>query len=516
LLSFCRDYAQNIGKPVVMPETIGFNDSYSDPTLNDSTAASHISIVAGHFYGSGNYVHTNAINRNKRVWMTEHYIDNTQSDMGNCITIAKEISDAMANRFNAYFWWWVADYDSSVNLVDGNGNIFLNGYTIGQFAKWIRPGSIRVNADYNPSSNVYVTAYRVNGGAVIVAVNTGTSSVSQQFNLQNGNAATFKGYRTSSSQRMSDIGGFSVSSGNFTASLPGQSVTTFVQTSSGGAYKLLARHSGKAMEAGGYGTYNGTQIQQWSYVGGANQQWMITDTGNGYCKVIGVQSGKSLDIDYSSGGTANGTKVQLWDYWNGASQQFRFIPTDSGYYRISPNCATSSCLDVSGISTNNGALVHLWAYSGGRNQQWLVQPVDGTVKLVAWHSGKVLDANGAQTANGTQLQQWTYGGGANQKWTVTDTGSGNYKIIGSQSGRAVDIYRSGTTNGTKVQLWDYNGGSSQLYKFSSTNIGCFRITPNCATGSCLDVSGVSTADGAKVQLWQSGTGNNQKWSVQAP
>jgi len=53
----------------------------------------------------------------------------------------------------------------------------------------------------------------------------------------------------------------------------------------------------------------------------------VTDTGSGYYKIIGVQSGRSLDIDYSSGGTANGTKVQLWDYWNGASQQFNFTAT---------------------------------------------------------------------------------------------------------------------------------------------------------------------------------------------
>jgi enterochelin esterase family protein len=140
-----------------------------------------------------------------------------------------------------------------------------------------------------------------------------------------------------------------------------------------GTKKIIARHSGKAMDAYKQQTGNGTQIQQWTYWGGSNQKWTVSDTGSGYYKIMGVQSGKSLDIDYSSGGTANGTKVQLWDYWNGPSQQFKFAATDSGYFRITPNCATGSCLDVSGISTADGAVVHLWQWLGGNNQQWSFQ-----------------------------------------------------------------------------------------------------------------------------------------------
>ncbi len=283
-----------------------------------------------------------------------------------------------------------------------------------------------------------------------------------------------------------------------------------------GTYKLIARHSGKAMEAYNSGTGNGTQIDQWTYGGGANQQWIVSGTGNGDHKIIGVQSGKSLDIDYSSGGTANGTKVQLWDYWNGPSQQFRFAATDSGYYRITPNCATGSCLDVAGISTSDGAAVHLWQWLNGNNQQWLFQPVDGTYKLIAQHSGKAMDAAGYGTTNGTQIQQWTYSGGSNQRWTITDTGSGNYKIIGVQSGKSLDIYNGNSANQTKVELWDFWGGSMQQFKFTLADTGYYRITPNCATGSCLDVDGISTASGAKVQLWQWLNGDNQKWAVQNP
>jgi glucuronoarabinoxylan endo-1,4-beta-xylanase len=227
--TFCANDAQRIGVPIVMADAVGFDDDMTDPTLNDTTAASHVSIVGGHFYGAGNYVHTNAISKSKRVWMTEHYIANSRTSWTACMTLAKEISDAMNNKFNAYFWWWVYESDTSVNLVSSTGTIYKNGYTIGQFAKWIRPGAQRIAADYNPTTGVYVTAYLVNSKLRVVVVNTNTSSVTQKFQVWNGSVTSLKPYRTSSSENMSGLTSISLSSGAFTATLAASSVTTFVQ-----------------------------------------------------------------------------------------------------------------------------------------------------------------------------------------------------------------------------------------------------------------------------------------------
>ena len=367
----------SIGKPVIMPESWGFNDAYSDPVLNNSTTCNDTTIVAGHLYAGGLNVHQNALNHGKHVWMTEYYFDGP-NDIGACMSLAKSISDCMNDQFSAYVYWWDNDNDTNTVMVLSSGAINKQGYTEGQFAKWIRPGSTRVSTTYNPQSNVYVTAYNVNGNLVIVAINTGTGSVNQQFNIQNSSVATLEGYRTSSSQSMADIGSFGVSGGSFTPSLPGQSVTTFVQTSGGGGgglangtYKLINRNSGKALDAYGANTTNGTQIIQWTYNAGSNQKWTLTSLSTGIYKIIGVQSGRSLDI--AASGTANGTKVDLWDYNGGNNQKFGFSATSSGYYRITPQNATGSCLDVNGASTADGAIVQLWQWGGGNNQQWSPQ-----------------------------------------------------------------------------------------------------------------------------------------------
>jgi len=372
--TFCANNAPAIGRPVIVAESDGFYDNMTDPTLNNSTAASHITIVAGHFYGNGNYVHQNALNHGKHVWETE--INWTGANIGTAMTEAQSISDAMNNQFSAFLWWWIMPNDPA-SFLNGT-SVDIRGYVLGQFAHWIRPGSARVSSTYNPQSGVSVTAYKVNGNLVIVALNTGTGSVNQQFNIQNGSVGSLEGYRTSSSQNMADIGSSGVSGGSFTATLSAQSVTTFVQTSGGGGggiangtYKLVNLNSGLALDATGAQTTNGTQLEQWTYHSGNNQQWTITSLGSSLYQIIGVQSGKSVDI--SNWGTTNGTKVQLWTYDGGSNQKYYFNATSGGYYEISPSHATGSCLDVSGVSKSPGAIVWLWQWLSGANQQWSPQ-----------------------------------------------------------------------------------------------------------------------------------------------
>lgn len=138
-----------------------------------------------------------------------------------------------------------------------------------------------------------------------------------------------------------------------------------------GTFRIVNRNSGKAMDANGNGTTDGTQIIQWTYGGGNNQRWTLQDRGGSQFSIIGVASGKALDVNNSD--TANGTKVQLWTYGGGNNQKFTFAGTSGGYYRITPVHASGACLDVNAASTADGATVQLWSYNGGNNQQWTLQ-----------------------------------------------------------------------------------------------------------------------------------------------
>jgi len=215
--------------PLMMPESESFTTSFSDPALNDSRAVGHIGFIAGHIYGVAPKSYPNAVAKGKEVWMTEHYL--TGSGISGALQVAKEINDSMSvANYNAYVWWWVHDWPQesfSFGLIDANSNVKPAGYAMAQYSKFVRPGYLRYNSTYNPSTNVYVTAYGGSSHHVIVAINMGTSAVSQPFTIQGATLASLTPFQTSPSHNLAQLGAVTVSNGAFTYSLPAQSITTF-------------------------------------------------------------------------------------------------------------------------------------------------------------------------------------------------------------------------------------------------------------------------------------------------
>lgn len=210
---------------VMMPESFQFNFALSDPALNDSTAASHMAIVGGHLYGTTPRAYALAKTKKKELWMTEYFV-NDQS-LGAAISTAKQIHDCMTVAdMSAYIWWFMRN-DAS-GLINTGGTLQKRAYVLGQYAKFVRPGYTRIDATYNPTSNVFVSAYK-GSKVVIVAINQGSSSVSQRFTLQNVSVSSVTPWVTSGSKNLAQGSAITVSGGSFTASLPAQSVTTFVQ-----------------------------------------------------------------------------------------------------------------------------------------------------------------------------------------------------------------------------------------------------------------------------------------------
>ena len=215
--------------PLMMPESESFTTGFSDPALNDSRALPHIGFIAGHIYGVSPQPYPNAVSKGKQVWMTEHYL--TGSGISGALQVAKEINDSMSvANYNAYVWWWVHDWSQesfSFGLIDANSNVKPAGYAMAQYSKFVRPGYSRYNSTYSPSTNVYVTAYGGSSHHVIVAINMGSSAVSQPFTIQGTTISSLTPYQTSPSGNLTQLGAVAVSNSAFTYSLPGQSITTF-------------------------------------------------------------------------------------------------------------------------------------------------------------------------------------------------------------------------------------------------------------------------------------------------
>lgn len=150
--------------------------------------------------------------------------------------------------------------------------------------------------------------------------------------------------------------------------------------------------------------------------GGVNSRGGIA-TGNWF-NVVNVKSG--LCIDAAGWGTTNGTVLQQWACGsNQTNQGWQFQTVNGSVRKVANRGASAEVWDVTGAATANGSPTQLWAYGGGANQQWTpVLRGDGYYQFVGQASGRCLTVAGASTTNGAALQIADCDGSAQQGWKL--------------------------------------------------------------------------------------------------
>jgi hypothetical protein len=143
-------------------------------------------------------------------------------------------------------------------------------------------------------------------------------------------------------------------------------------TVSEGTFIIMNRNSGKSLDV----NTSNNNVQQYSYWGGSNQKWTLTDVGSGYYRISPVSnSGHAIDVEGQS--TDNAANIQTYTYWAGANQQWQFVDIGDGYYSII-NRNSGKALDVYNSSANNGANIIQYDYQGTSNQQWSLISLSGS------------------------------------------------------------------------------------------------------------------------------------------
>lgn len=503
IYNFVKTNCPAIGKPIAMPECIGFNDSYSDPVINDPAAATNFTILAGHIYGGGLYTHTNALAHGKHVWMTEHYISNVRDSITNSLLMAVEINNCMLAQMSAYVWWWVADwYDDDINLVDVNGNIYKSGATIGQFAKFIRPGYYCLGVTNNGTTSI--TAYKdpASSSFVIVAANNSTNPANQTFTLTNfPTIGPLRQWVTSATESLGNHGGaIPVTNGAFDTVLPPWTVTTFVYqppvtnppaisqqptsqfTASNCTTMFAVQAAGGTLPLYYQWLFNGTNIIS----GATNATLVLTGVvpaNTGYYSVIitnvaGSVTSSPASLTINSLGWSNATTIAgatdvttngtlLYAYNNSGSSA-----TVNGVTFIGVNSYTAW---GTGVTLGNGwSATTTSAYAGGSNPPWSNLP--GAYQMIlqggAWNNGGVATVTLNNLAVGHQylVQVWVNdsrsGGTTNRTETLTDA-YGNivtlaYNNTYAQGGVGQYALGTFTASGTNQPFVMNGSASTQL------------------------------------------------------
>jgi glucuronoarabinoxylan endo-1,4-beta-xylanase len=212
---------------LIAAESFNFNRQMTDPLLNDPEVAAEFEIVGGHIYGNGLFDYPLARQAGKEVWMTEHYTDsnNPANAWPNALNVGAELHDVMQANFNAYIWWYIR---RSYGPITDDGFVSKRGYLMSQYARFVRPGYIRVAAS-QPANGVQVTAYKNGPGrVVVVALNETTAVQTVSLDIFGACVTTFDRFTTSETKNAADDGPVTLENRRVTVTLDAQSVTTFV------------------------------------------------------------------------------------------------------------------------------------------------------------------------------------------------------------------------------------------------------------------------------------------------
>ncbi len=204
--------------------------------MNNQKAWANCDLFGTHFYGTTrDWMDFPALEKcGKEIWMTEVYVPNSEANSNDRWPEALQVAENMHNGFvvgnmSAYVWWYIR---RSYGPMKEDGTISKRGYMMAQYSKYVRPEAKRIAATEQPASNVLISAYKNKDGSIaVVAINKGTSAVTQNFSLSGGEKiGEIKGIRSSGSENLATVNGIQVNGSGFSAQLNAQSVTTFVLT----------------------------------------------------------------------------------------------------------------------------------------------------------------------------------------------------------------------------------------------------------------------------------------------
>lgn len=233
LVQFLREHAGSLNTRVIAPESFNYTKTVSDPILNDPAALANVDIIATHLYGTPftnfPYPLFKQKGAGKELWMTEVYHPDSTSSADlwpQALDVAEHLHHAMVDaEFQAYVWWYIR---RSYGLLREDGRLSKRGACMAHFARFVRPGHVRIEATATPAPNVHVSAYQGGSSIVVIAINKTTSPVSQQFTLKHSTASRISSWLTDASRTVARQGTTGMSNGSFTVTLPARSVTTLV------------------------------------------------------------------------------------------------------------------------------------------------------------------------------------------------------------------------------------------------------------------------------------------------
>lgn len=126
---------------------------------------------------------------------------------------------------------------------------------------------------------------------------------------------------------------------------------------------------------------NGTNVIQYPYKGGINQQWYINYNGDGTFTLYS-KLGNNYVLDINGGSNSDLANVQIWTNNNSDAQKFKIFYTSTSTYAIMAKSSNyEKAVVTHGYGCAKGDNVNQYTYSGHWNELWILEPVSKNINM---------------------------------------------------------------------------------------------------------------------------------------
>lgn len=208
--TFARD---GLAARIIIGEDETWSEDLAADALADPAAARAVNIVAAHGYLGGIRAFPRAAVAKKTIWQSEvshnHANDPTIADgLAWARTVHACLTEADASAF--LYWWFVSRRDNGGALVILNpadpARYLLNKrlFTLGNYARFVRPGYVRLDCDANPAPGLFTSAYKEPGAGrfVFIAINAGDAPLPLRLSARGFRIAALTPYVTDDARNL--------------------------------------------------------------------------------------------------------------------------------------------------------------------------------------------------------------------------------------------------------------------------------------------------------------------------
>ena len=408
-------------------------DRYFKVFKADPDAWKYSSIMATHEYPTVIKAYPEIQAAGKEYWETEVYDPQTDQGedvgMGSALRVSKIIHDALTTAdVNAWHYWWKNPCSGCANgaiWAEASHQPTKRLWMMGNWSRYARPGFIRVDATVEPTTGVYLTAFRDSSlsKVVLVVANSNNNAVSQSFSIPGITPRKVTPAITDPTRDLVELASQDLTVSDFTYSLPSQSVTTLVFDMSAPVPAHRDTIFNGSFDQGTKGwTFNtwGSTAQGSVVNGEYNIAITALGTGNASIQLVQngiiLQQGKSYEVKFDAYASASRTleanveqDVSPWTSYLPALESFDLTTKKTTYSytftmtnatdsngRVSFNAGASTTgLTIDNISIKEVAApvsIQLQATTPIVSMQW----ASGVLSLTGMESGKlqIIDMKG--------------------------------------------------------------------------------------------------------------------------